>query len=69
MKKSRFTKHQIVGILNQAEAGVAVTDLCREHGISKSSHILRMIDFFPIANKRSLALALWQAFSAILGLA
>ncbi len=37
MKKSRFSEHQIIGILNQAVADVAVTDLCREHGISKST--------------------------------
>ena len=33
MKKSRFTDAQITGILRQAEGGMAVPDLCREHGI------------------------------------
>ena len=33
MKKSRFSEHQIIGILKQAEAGMKVADVCREHGI------------------------------------
>jgi len=32
MKKSRFSEAQIMGILKQAESGVPVSELCREHG-------------------------------------
>jgi transposase InsO family protein len=34
MKKSRFTKSQIVAILKQADAGILVKDICRQAGIS-----------------------------------
>lgn len=37
MKKTRFTDNQIVGILKQAEQGVPITELCREHNISQST--------------------------------
>jgi putative transposase len=37
MKKSRYTDSQIISILNQAEAGTPVPDLCREHGMSSTS--------------------------------
>ncbi len=29
--KKRFTKEQIIGFLREAEAGMAVKDLCRRH--------------------------------------
>lgn len=37
MKKSRFTDGQILTVLKQAETGVAVPALCREHGISTAT--------------------------------
>jgi len=37
MKTSRFTDSQILGILKQAENGVRVADLCREHGMSSAT--------------------------------
>lgn len=37
MKKSRFTEEQIIGFLKQAEAGLAVTELCRQGGFSDAT--------------------------------
>lgn len=37
MRKSRFTTEQIIGFLKQVEAGMAVADLCRQHGFSPAS--------------------------------
>jgi len=34
MKKSKFTDSQILSILKQHEAGVSVSELAREHGVS-----------------------------------
>jgi putative transposase len=37
MKKSRFTDSQILAILKQAESGVPVPELCRQHGMSSAA--------------------------------
>jgi len=37
MKKSKFTESQIVHILKEAEAGVAVEELMRQHGFSRAT--------------------------------
>ena len=37
MKKTRFTETQIVAFLKRQEAGIKVSDLCRELGISDAS--------------------------------
>ena len=37
MKKSRYSDSQIINILNQAEAGTPVAQLCREHGMSDAT--------------------------------
>ena len=37
MKTSRFTESQILSGLRQAEGGMAVAALCREHGISNAT--------------------------------
>jgi putative transposase len=37
MRTSRFTTEQIIGFLKQVEAGMAVAELCRQHGFSPAS--------------------------------
>ena len=37
MKTSRFSDSQILAILKQAENGIPVTELCREHGMSSAT--------------------------------
>ena len=37
MKTGRFSDARIMGIVRQAESGVPVSELCREHGMSSAS--------------------------------
>jgi len=37
MKKKRFTEEQIIQILQEAESGLSVTDVCRKHNCSEQS--------------------------------
>ena len=37
MKTSRYSEPQILAILRQAEGGIPVAELCREHGMSDAS--------------------------------
>lgn len=36
--KKRFTEEQIVGHLREADAGLAVKELCRKYGFSEASY-------------------------------
>jgi putative transposase len=38
MKKSRFTTDQMIAILNEGQAGINLSDLCRRHGISEQTY-------------------------------
>ena len=37
MKKSRFSEEQIIGFIKQAEAGMAIKEICRKGGFSDAT--------------------------------
>ena len=37
MKKARLTEEQIIGILQEHDAGAKCADLCRKHGMSEGT--------------------------------
>ena len=38
MKKSRYSESQIVAILQEADSGMKVIDVCHKHGISQPTY-------------------------------
>jgi len=38
MRKSRFREEQIIGVLQEGEAGVAAKELCRQDGIGDQTY-------------------------------
>ena len=38
MTKTRFSDEHIIGFLREADAGLAVKELCRKHGFSEASY-------------------------------
>ena len=49
MRTSKFTPEQMVHILRQGDGGVAVVELCRQHGISEQTYYLYGL---PLPGKR-----------------
>lgn len=37
MRRSRFTEEQVIGILQEHEAGMKTAEVCRKHGISEAT--------------------------------
>ena len=38
--KKRYSEEQIIGFLREAEAGLPIKELCRQHGFSEASYYL-----------------------------
>jgi transposase InsO family protein len=51
MKKSRFSEHEIIAILKEADAGMKVKDVCRQHGITE---VLNMNLFFDLDHAQAI---------------
>ena len=37
MRKSKFSEEQIIGVLKQVKAGIALSDICRSGGFSDTT--------------------------------
>lgn len=37
MKGKRFSEEQVIGVLKEADSGVATTEVCRRHGITTTT--------------------------------
>ena len=49
MKRSKFSDSQILAVLKQADAGLAIKELCRKHGFSEASYYLWRSKFGSMA--------------------
>lgn len=41
LRKSRISEEQTIAILKEHQAGIALAEICREHGIGEQSQFLR----------------------------
>ncbi len=41
MKRSRFSEEKIIGILKKHQAGLGAKALCRKHGVSEPTVVVR----------------------------
>jgi putative transposase len=55
MKTARYSDAQIMSILKQAEGGVPVSELCREHGMSSASFYKSRAKFGGMPSRQNAA--------------
>ena len=64
--KKRFSEEQIIGFLQQVEAGVQIKELCRQHGFSDASfynwagEIWRDVSLRTLLNRQLLKCLKWS---------
>jgi len=51
-ESSSLAEAQIVGFLREADAGVAIKDLCRKHGFSEGSYYLWRSKFGGMSTRK-----------------
>ncbi len=49
MKKSRFSTEQIIGFIKQADAGMVIAELGRQHGFSPASFYAWRVKYADLA--------------------
>ena len=52
MKARRFSEEQVIGVLKEGEAGVAVKEICREQGICEQTYYRWKSKFGGLAGER-----------------